>query len=244
MISLDAWIKLNAQTGGKDKIFRLLQYLSRFLSYNLDGRKGRRDFVTKLQILENSFSTFRKLLRLGKSLEILYGTLRTLHLQDLVLRITLTFSRVYQTLYLFVDHIICIGRIGLVDINKTRWSQLADKFWLGSLILNLLRDLYEISVILQHKKLCKKPQILNCSGTPIVRALYNHVPATRFVTQFAEEHKDICIDSLKNVCDLWIPLANMGKINISKGTIGFLGTVSSIAGLIAILDPIAKLVPA
>lgn len=240
---MDSWIRLNASTTGKDKLIRLIQYLSRFVWHNLEHRKNLRDAVARLKILESAFSSFRKLLRLGKSLEVLHGALRTQHLPNLVLRVLLTLSRIYQTCFLMVDHIIWVGRVGLYDINKQKWSDYSNKFWLGSIFLNLLRDIYEIFQILQQQVQCRTPEPCLYKTIPVIKAAYDYIPVTRPVVQFAEGHRDIFWDSLKNICDIWIPLTSLGHTRLSPGMVGLLGSVSSFAGLVAVLDPLAKLVP-
>ncbi|XP_064114128.1 peroxisomal membrane protein 11B-like [Macrobrachium nipponense] len=240
---MDQWVKLNASTAGKDKLFRLVQYLSRFVWHNLESRKNLRDAVARLKIIESSFSSFRKLLRFGKSLEAIHGALRTLHLPDACLRVILTMSRIYQSLFLLMDHIIWIGRAGLFDINKEKWAKYANRFWLGSIILNLIRDFYEIMLIIQKSATCKNPLPCAYKKYPVVRTVYDCIPATRPLVLFVEEHRDVFWDSLKNFCDIWIPLTGLGHTNFSPGMIGFLGSVSSFAGLIAVLDPLAKLAP-
>lgn len=240
---MDQWIRLNASTAGKDKIFRLLQYLSRLVWHNLESRKNLRDAVARLKIIENAFSTFRKLLRLGKSIEVLHGALRTLHLPDVVLRVTLTLSRIYQSFFLLVDHIIWIGRVGLFDINKEKWSSYSNRFWLGAIILNMIRDVYEILTIMKKRLKCEDLQPCVYKNIPVVKTFYECVPATRPIVQFAEEHRDVFWDSIKNLCDIWIPLTSLGHTKFSPGTVGLLGSISSFAGLIAVLDPLAKLTP-
>ncbi|KAK8390151.1 hypothetical protein O3P69_013012 [Scylla paramamosain] len=241
---MDVWVKLNASTAGKDKLFRFVQYLSRLVWHNLESRKNLRDTVARLKIIESSFSTFRKLLRLGKSLEVLHGALRTLHLPDAILRITLTLSRIYQFLFLLADHIIWFGRAGLWEIDKEKWSKVSNKFWLGSIILNLFRDVYEILTITKRRMRCLGPPVYISRNMLGVREVCKAVPVLRPVAEFAEEHRDVFFDSVKNLCDIWIPLTYLGHTKLSPGTVGFLGSVSSLAGLVAVLDPLAKLAPA
>ena len=78
----------------------------------------------------------------------------------------------------------------------------------------------------------------------MVKEVCKVVPVLRPVALFAEEHRDVFWDSVKNLCDIWIPLTYLGHTKLSHGTVGFLGSVSSFAGLVAVLDPLAKLVPA
>lgn len=199
--------------------------------------------MSRLKIIENSFSSFRKLLRLGKSIEVLYGALRTLHLPDAVLRIVLTLSRIYQSFFLAVDHIIWVGRVGLVDIDKLKWSQYSNRFWLGSIMLNLLRDMYELLQIYNFKTVCYNNKACIYNTIPVIKTVYRNIPTTRPMIDFAEHHRDVFWDCVKNVCDIWIPLTNLGYVKFSPGTVGALGTVSSAAGLYAVLDPLAKLAP-
>lgn len=184
------------------------------------------------------------MLRLGKSLEVLHGALRTLHLPDVVLRITLTLSRIYQFLFLLADHIIWVGRAGLWEIDKEKWSRLSNRFWLGSIILNLLRDAYETLAITKRRVRCLNPPLCVYEGVPVVGEVCRAVPVLKTVAEFAEEHRDVFWDSVKNLCDIWIPLTSLGHTKLSPGAVGFLGSVSSLAGLVAVLDPLAKLAPA
>ena len=57
---------------------RLIQYASKLLAYLVERARFRVDWADQLKHLEFHFGTFRKLLRLGKSIEVLYGTLKTL----------------------------------------------------------------------------------------------------------------------------------------------------------------------
>ena len=78
-------------------------------------------------------------LRLGKSLEVFYGTLKTLHVSDVTLRSLLTFSRIAQALFLLADHVIWFNRAGLLSIDTKKWTSWANRCWLYSIILNLCR---------------------------------------------------------------------------------------------------------
>jgi peroxin-11B len=61
---------------------------------------------------------------------------------------------------------------------------------------------------------------------------------------YLDMHKDIVLDTLKNGCDFFIPFTSLGFIKLSPKTIGMLGVISSVAGLLVILEPRAKLLPA
>jgi len=136
--------------------------------------------------------------------------------------------------FLLADHILWIGRSGLCAVNTNKWSRVSNKYWLYGLILNLIRDLYEINRILKARSsgLCGDPQFA-LAKTPIKET----------VAMFCRDHKDVVVDTVKNACDVLIPLTALGHLNLSPGFVGLLGAISSIAGIMSIIDPVAKLTP-
>jgi len=237
---MDIYLKLSSQTAGKDKLARLIQYSSKLLAYLVEKiRIGRIDLADQLKHLEFHFGTFRKLLRLGKSLEVLYGTLKTLNIHDTTLRSLLALSRIAQSFFLVADHIIWVGRTGLVKINTEKWRNLSNRCWIYSITLNLLRDLYEIKKAYEQyppsTAVCQTP-----ANSGLTRNVLFSLP---YVTSCCIKRKDIAIDTVKNICDIFIPLSSQGHVNINSGIVGFLGVVSTIAGILALIDPSAKICP-
>lgn len=98
--------------------------------------------------------------------------------------------------------------------------------------MNLVRDFYELRLIIQQYNF---PRI--CSAKTVSKELVN------FSKTLLDSHQDVFWDTLKNACDIWIPLTALGYIKIKPGTIGVLGTISSIAGIVCLISPKAKLVP-
>lgn len=95
---MDDFIKFSSQTAGKDKLARyiflifiisiffiifihenrLIQYASKLLAFIVERMKFRVELADQLKHLEFHFGTFRKLLRFGKSIEVLHSTLKTM----------------------------------------------------------------------------------------------------------------------------------------------------------------------
>ncbi|XP_034170819.1 peroxisomal biogenesis factor 11ab isoform X2 [Osmia lignaria lignaria] len=73
---MDIVLKLNEQTVGRDKIIRLLQYGSRAYWYYAQNTRSTQHSAEVLRSLEYTFSSFRKLLRLGRCLDSLYSALK------------------------------------------------------------------------------------------------------------------------------------------------------------------------
>ncbi|KAG5888808.1 hypothetical protein JTB14_032721 [Gonioctena quinquepunctata] len=189
---MDQLIKLNNQTAGRDKIARLLQYLSRFLWHRI--QQTNKDGVAGLKNLEFQLSTFRKLLRFGRFAESLYAALPLFQQEELPIRYTVIFSKIANSLFLLADHFLWLGRADICTVDTEKWSRISNKYWLYSITMNLV-------------------------------------------------NQSVVIDTIKNGCDFFIPLTALGHVKLSPGTVGVLGTISSIAGLLVLLEPSRKLIP-
>ncbi|XP_011314938.1 peroxisomal membrane protein 11B [Fopius arisanus] len=231
-MSMDLLIKVNNQSAGRDKIARFFQYGSRAGWYLLQNGETTRNSVDILKSLEYTFSSFRKLLRFGRSLDSLYSALSTIKNPDLVIRFTLTFSKIANGLFLLADHIIWIGRAGLFRINLEKWTTVANKYWLFTIVMNLVRDLYEIMQIIDQNSLHHNYKI-NLSIHDLLS----------MILCYSKNHKSVFLDILKNGCDFFIPMTALGYTKLNPGTIGLLGLISSIVGLYCLIDPLAKLSP-
>lgn len=232
---MDIITKLNEQTMGRDRIIRLLQYGSRTYWYHAQNIHSTQQSAEILRSLEYTFSLFRKLLRFGRCLDSLYSALKMIKYPDVVIRVTITLAKIANALFLLADHIIWIGRVGLLRVNIEKWSKTANKYWLMSIIMNLIRDVYEIISILEFegKSILMKKSNLSSNIWTQYKLLFH-----------LRNHKDIVMDTIKNGCDLFIPLTALGFTNFTPGTVGIFGVISSIVGLYTLINPLYKLTPA
>jgi len=131
-------------------------------------------------------------------------------------------AKITNALYLLADHFIWMGRVGILRVDLEKWSKVANKYWLITIIMSLTRDIYEFIKILEcEKNVLKRHKILFC----------------------LKNHKEVVMDTVKNGCDLFIPLTALGIAKCTPGTIGLLGMISSLVGLYTIINPLYKLSP-
>ena len=183
-------------------------------------------------------------LRFGKSVEVFYGTLKTIHYNDAWLAFTLTVNRICQSIFLLTDHIIWLSRSGLVkDIDTPKWTQKSNKFWVVSLIMSLVRDVYEINRVISSSTSYKSLSSCIASSVLSVRSPRDVSHCFTSFFDFLITYKHLTVDTIKNAADLFIPLNGLGYVKLSPRVIGLLGMISSIAGLIVILNPQCKLTP-
>lgn len=193
-----------------------------------------------------SFFVHFAVLRLGRFLDMLYGAFSSIHYPDVTVRITCTLSKIANALFLLADHILWIGRTGLINVNSEKWGKVANKYWLYSITMNLVRDVYEICGILEregHRLGVPPGEVLRhtCLAAGINRKT---LPLSLRAVTFVQDHKDVVVDTVKNGCDLMIPLTALGYMRLSPGAVGLLGVVSSVAAIISLVDPLARLTPA
>ncbi|XP_055311873.1 peroxisomal membrane protein 11B [Sitodiplosis mosellana] len=249
---LDKLVRLNTQSDGRDKVARLIQYACRALWDGMRVRPWNSELIDKLKTLEYLLSSFRKLLRFGKCIDLMYAAQRTIHHTNVTIRLTLTLSKIAQALYLYADHILWLSRSGLAkSIDAKKWNDTANKYWFVSIVVNLCRDIYELSRLIDRT--------LNAGNGRNKQTLYRWIfdtntnistlskrdltKASHQMYAYTYENRAIFIDTTKNLCDIFIPLTALGYTKLKPRTVGLLGVISSIAAIIVLLQPAAKLQP-
>jgi peroxin-11B len=168
------------------------------------------------------FSSF-SVLRLGRCVDALYSAIKMLEYPNLIVRVTLVTAKIANALFLLADHLIWVGRVGIFKVDLEKWNKTANKYWLITIIMNIIRDIYEIVKVIEHKR--------------------NIFQQQWQISAYLRDHKNVMMDTVKNACDLFIPLTALGITKCTPGTIGFLGIISSFIGLYMIIDPHYKLSP-
>jgi len=235
-------IKFNSQTNGRDKLCRLFQYGCR-LAWGQLERGDHKDLIQVMKNIEYAFSMTRKLLRFGKSLDFIQGAMKSIHLSDIVLRITLTLSKINQACYLLFDHFLWFNNVGAVKLDKQYWSEVSARFYLATLILNTVRDVYDIYCLV-IKEL--KSRATNSQGSSYKNGDSNHEDVVRHqpsIVEVLQSNAPLVLDSVKNLFDLAIPMSTLGMLKLSPRQQGMLGVVSSYLGVVTVWNPKLRLVP-
>lgn len=222
MDNLAAIVKFTSQTAARDKVTRTLQYGSKILWYTSEQKKVDPEFVAKIKRLEVSLSTSRKTFRLGKSLDMFLAAIKGSKVQDPLIRICIVGARMCRVVYFLYDILNWCCRVTLMKGSAKDYAKKAAPFWFIAVVFGLIRDAYEIiNYILR------------------VKAKHQNLSVKEAVTQ----RPDIAVDTMKNACDFLIPLKIWGKLEMTTGTMGVLGLMSSICGMLTLWSPTFKLTP-
>lgn len=246
---MDAVVKFTNQSQGRDRIFRATQYACAMSVYLLRTNPDRKDLVAKLKSLEATMSAGRKLFRLGNTVNSIEAAKRTMQLSDRVLCLCLTAANINRALYFLCDNVLWARNVGLIrNIDKERWSLNASRWYFFSLLMNLTRDVYVILQLMSQRARDKHfrqkmDQHLN-ESPEVAEVVVPQLDAFLFLLLHSlKSNPALALDTLKNICDLFIPLDRLGIYQSNAGMVGFCGLISSLIGILTLAQPQLRIKP-
>ena len=124
---------------GKRLIFAILKLFFRRLV-----AASKPSSAAQARQLEATLSSARKLLRLGTCIDSLRSSVASVGHPDIVLRVTITLSRISNAMFLLCDHFVWLHRAKVINVDVDGWNELSNRWWLYGDIMNLARDIYEV----------------------------------------------------------------------------------------------------
>uniref|UniRef100_UPI00398F513E peroxisomal membrane protein 11A n=1 Tax=Pristiophorus japonicus TaxID=55135 RepID=UPI00398F513E len=249
---MDSFVKLASLSQGRDRIFRTTQYACTLLNYLIHKNGSNKELAAKLKQLESNMSAGRKLFRLGNTADAIQTARRNVQLSDPVLRFCLTVVPLSRALYFICDNILWMGAVGLGNVDMEKWNKRSNHYYFFSLIINLSRDVYEIVQLVKEEALAQKgspcKSINHLENNHVRRefvwtARVKTVAFFRLLLQSLESSPPVLIDTVKNLCDLALPLDKLGICKTNPGVVGLCGLVSSILSILTLTHPALKLRP-
>ncbi|KAM8884275.1 peroxisomal membrane protein 11B isoform 1-T1 [Synchiropus picturatus] len=243
---MDSWVRFNTQSQAKERLFRAAQYGCTLLGHMLQRSGPASELYTTVRQLEAHLSLTRKVVRLGNSVEALEAAKRAVHLSDSVLRLCVTISHLNRAMYFACDNVLWAGKVGLAPkLDHNKWSQRSFRYYLFALILNLTRDFYELSHLMENQSrqvATKSPAPSDDNTSPVVLPACLRLRLHQLVTVLYS-NPPLLLDLLKNTCDIFIPLHRLGIYSTGPGFVGACGLTSSLLSILTMVHPWLKLKP-
>jgi len=223
-------LKYGATNLGRDKLYRTVQYFSRFIAWFLLSR-GNKAEAARWNALKNHLALGRKLMRLGKPVEHLQAALRAAQSStQLGEQITTIGRQLAYFGYLTYDAIVWANAVKVVTLKPStaqRVATMSNRFWLSGILLSITHGLLKAGR-LAHE--AKKLRASESWGEKDLGDL-----AQREVKQLALEkmRSDTRYQFIIDILDVWIPATNLGLANVNDGIVGAVGFVSSLMGAYA-----------
>lgn len=184
--------------------------------------------------------------RLGNVVHAIQATEQSIQVTDLVPRLCLTLANLNRVVYYICDTVLWVKSVGLTSgVNREKWQMWATRHYYYFLLLSLARDLYEI--LLQMERVARdRAKREKSSRDPLGYSMVTEdtdwlQSFLLLLFQSLKRHPPLLLDTVKNLCDILIPLNQLGIYKSNLGVVGLGGLVSSVAGLITIVYPQLKL---
>lgn len=201
--------------------------------------------MRSLVFLSVSVSVFR----LGNALNAGEAAARSARLSDPVLRLCLTAANVTRALYLLCDNVLWAAGAGLLpDVDRGRWGAGASRFYLLSLVMSLSRDAYLIlrsALRRAADERFARQTVLRLNLSPrAAPVVIPHLDALVLpLLRSFRSQPAVLLDTVKNACDLSIPLDKLGIYRCDAGALAFCGLLSSLIGIATLVRPRLRLEP-
>jgi len=205
----------------RDKLARLVQYFSRFLSYYAYRKGFSAEVVSQLKAISGYFSLSRKIFRLGKPIGLFRAVIRELsnHTGSRVKHYANLGRNVGQFGFLGLDGLILLQLVGAHKFKPAQLKTIqtySNRFWLLSMVSNIVDAAYSSYV-----------------ETLRIRALSQDVDSSddEFKLATTERKKQLTV-LIWNIVDTVIPSTALGLVAGNDGICGLAGTFTSYLGLL------------
>lgn len=199
--------RYNTQTSRRDKWFRLAQYISKFIVLHFtDLGMGKLDILVRLKKLEAAINSSRKCYRIVGSIDFFQKAVELYRKpgEDKLINSLSIIANVSKILWLFHDHLLWAGKIGILQVNSERLGRGGAWCWVVALVSLIIRDLKNITNLeLQMGRLRNDEREEQLSGGG---------PATAMLATKNKEWRTAQVELLKDCLDLTLPLNTLGRV--------------------------------
>lgn len=220
-------LKVGNTTVGRDKLYRTIQYFSRFLVWYFEKNGYDKQTILRFNNLKSALGTSRKLMRIGKPLEHLQAALKvTKEMSDPVVGICAMGRQISYAVYLFHDMLIWADKIKFITLDKVDLALVnkrAAQFWMAGISLNVISGLYK------HQQVQARLRRIRRSSKA---AGEQEKEEKKYQLQSASAQAvAVRLQLLQDFCDILSPSSTLGYHSLNDGVIGGAGTISSLLGL-------------
>ncbi|SCZ99233.1 BZ3500_MvSof-1268-A1-R1_Chr7-1g09442 [Microbotryum saponariae] len=241
-------IKVASTTVGRDKAYRTIQYLARFLAFYTLRKGYTNETVARLTALKSTLGLSRKLMRIGKPFEHLQAAVKSLDVQDPVLKFTalgrqlgyagylwndmLVWVSLYQSFLLPVSLIPALTNLSFnqqAHSSKVRplspadakiVSQRAAKLWFTGISFSLISSIYRLVDLSAREAKARR-----------TRASEQEVERKAELKTVLAQKAAVRTQLVQDGLDILLPAGVLGYHNLDDGVLGLVGVVTSLMGL-------------
>ncbi|KAJ1972966.1 Peroxisomal membrane protein PMP27 [Dimargaris verticillata] len=214
------YMQFAATTVGRDKTYRFVQYLCRFLAYYA-ARNGTapKALLQALTSLKASIGLSRKLMRIGKPIDFYYGALQAFKATpDELLRVLTTGKQAFMALYMCFDTLQWVHGVKAYQFkNHAGIVRTGARFWLAALTCSWLAGVYQLyQNRMRYSTLSSKVSKLT--------EKYNSTDEVLLEKQsVSSQRQQITRQLIQDSLDILIPAHTLQYHSLGEGLVGLAG---------------------
>ncbi|KAM5519548.1 Peroxisomal membrane protein PMP30A [Fusarium oxysporum f. sp. phaseoli] len=217
-VNLRPWVhhlmKISSTLVGRDKLIRLIQYLSRLRIWLLlNNKNSSQSNLEQWKKLVRHLNSTRKLLRVGRAPEYVQAAVNIFAIDNTnrFLQYLLSLRQLLLACYITLDNVTVLDSLGAFPWKSARGIQVeASRLWLGAIICGLVTQLYSLYKL---KLLRNTKRVFNIEKILYFKNVFN------------------TFQLLTTLFDLPIACSAGKVINFDDGVISICGTASSLVGI-------------
>ncbi|KAF8978019.1 Peroxisomal membrane protein PMP27 [Entomortierella lignicola] len=218
-INVQPWLKFTATVVGRDKIYRTIQYFSRFLAWYLYRQGASKETVARFTSLKKTLGLSRKC----KPIEHLENASKATSLKDEIAKYFTIGRQLAYAGYLTFDGLIFIDGSGAYKFqNIKKYNEYASRFWLTGIIFGFITGLYKTRQI-QIRREAAVRGLTHSSEDEKSKARTD-------LKSLQKEQHSVNKQLLQDGLDMLLPATALGYLNLDDGALGLIGTVTALMG--------------
>ncbi|THH32003.1 hypothetical protein EUX98_g2179 [Antrodiella citrinella] len=214
-------LKVGGTNLGRDKMYRAIQYLARFLAWVLLNR-GYKIQAARWTALKAHLALARKVMRLGKPIEHLQAALRAYQTSGIAAeQITIIGRQLAYFGYLSYDAFVWANAVkffNLAPSTADRVSRISNRFWLSGILLSITHNLLKAGRLANEVKLLQG-QSWTDKGLAVDREAR--------LLSLDSQRAGVRYQFVMDVLDVWIPASGLGLVSFNDGVLGIFGQVAN-----------------
>ncbi|KAI8147465.1 peroxisomal biogenesis factor 11 [Fennellomyces sp. T-0311] len=217
-MSVDAVNRYLSTTVGREKLCRLVQYFARFYAFYLLRNGAPKEAIQRWSDLKLNIGNARKFFRLFKQFEFAQAGVKSLSIQDEVLKVTAVVKQAGMFFYYCTEAVVLANAVNFYKVTKVKdIQQLGFKCWLTALSMSIISSLYKFrnlgiraAQLEKTFKSEKSSEQVQAEGKALIK-----------------EKKGLQKQLLQDAVDMIIPLAGLNLAPFDEGIVGLAGMTTS-----------------
>ncbi|CDS05293.1 hypothetical protein LRAMOSA07822 [Lichtheimia ramosa] len=211
-MSVDTFNRFLATTTGREKACRLVQYFARFYAFYLFRSGAPKEAIQRWNDLKSHIGNARKFFRLFKQVEFANTAVKSLSIQDEVVRATSVLKQIGMFFYYGTEALVLANAVKFYKISNIKDIQrLGFKCWLFALTMSIITGVHKLRGLKVREAMLNK----------------NEKAPEGDAKALVKEKKGLHKQLLQDVVDAIIPVAGLNIIGFDEGIVGLAGMTTS-----------------